>query len=95
VVELTEWAIDTEASKANYTLALVAGNFELLLTAVDRASNESLPSAAVPFVVSSDLQPGRPLSVVMELVATPQAATVKASIVKIPAAVTNIRAQRG
>ncbi|HOT98888.1 MAG TPA: fibronectin type III domain-containing protein [bacterium] len=93
VVEMTEWTTDTEASKANYTLALVAGNYELLLTAVDRAGNESLPSDAFTFAVINDLPPGRPLSVVMELVATPQAATVKTSIVKIPAAVKNIRAK--
>jgi hypothetical protein len=93
VVEMNEWTTDTEASKVNYTLALVAGNYELMLTAVDRAGNESLPSDTFSFIISSDLPPGRPLSVIMELVANPQAATVKTSIVKIPAAVKNIRAK--
>jgi len=93
VVEMDEWTTDTAASKANYTLALVAGEYELLLTAVDRAGNESVPSEAFRFTVTSDLPPGRPLSVIMELVANPQAAAVKTSMVKIPAAVKNIRAK--
>lgn len=93
VVEIKDWTSETSASKSNYTLALVAGEYELLLTAVDRAGNESLPSDAYSFTVFNDLPPGRPLSVIMELVSTPQAAAVSTSIVKIPAAVKNIRAQ--
>ncbi|HNT30666.1 MAG TPA: fibronectin type III domain-containing protein [bacterium] len=93
VVEITEWATEAEATKASYTLNLVAGNYDLLLTAVDRAGNESLPSDAFPFSVTSDLPPGRPLSVIMELVTNPQTATVETSIVKIPASVKNILAK--
>jgi|GEM_PF-5747640 len=93
VVEITDWSTDDEDTKASYTLNLVAGNYDLLLTAVDRAGNESLPSDAYPFSVSDDLPPGRPLNVIMELVTTQKATTVEASIVKIPAAVKNVLAR--
>lgn len=92
VVDIPEW--NTESTSVdNYRLALVDGDYELMLTATDRAGNESLPSDVYLFKVYSDVPPGKPLNVIMELVAVPQSTGISATLKKIPAMVQKVSAK--
>ena len=93
VVDILEWNEEggTSTNPAGFKLALVDGDYELRLTAVDAAGNESLPSEPYNFKVTTDLPPGQPLNVYMELVQVPTATGITAKLSKVPRTVTGVR----